>query len=208
MSVPSRLFPACPVPVAATLLTLALAAAAAMAQPATESDGSEAYRLSVRDQIEISIFDEPDLAVSQRIDSSGQINLPLVGTTVIAGRTVREAEAYVASLYVEKRILRRPMATVRVIEYAPREVSVTGQVGAPGMVAFPKEQNAVDIIEVLSRAGGLTERANGRDVQVTRIGPDGKLINFSINVDELLNRGRGQRISVYPGDVISVPSRF
>jgi polysaccharide biosynthesis/export protein len=192
------------------VLALLLPAVAGAAQPPAEPAApasTEAYRLGVRDQIEITIFDEPDLTVAQRIDSSGQINLTLVGTVVIAGKTVREAEDYVAKLYIEKRILRRPMATVRVVEYAPREVSVNGYVGNPGMVAFPKEKNSLDIVEVISRAGGLTERANGKDVQVTRLGPDGRTITFSVNVEEMITRGRGQRVAVYPGDVVSVPPR-
>ena len=197
-------------PLAGVLVFLIAAVAApigAAAAAAEQAAGAPTYRLSVRDLIEVGIFDEPNLTISQRIDSDGRINLTLVGPVVIAGKTVREAEEYIAGLYIEHRLLRRPMATVRVVDYAPREVSVNGQVASPGMLTFPKERASLDIVEVISRCGGLSSRANGRRVQVTRAGPDGEPVVTEVNVDDLIEKGRGERMEIYPGDVIYVPSR-
>lgn len=183
-----------------------LCAAGPVAAADDAAAASQSYALSVRDLIEVTIFDEPELAATQRIDSDGRINLALVGPVVVAGRTVREAEEFVAQTYVEKRLLRRPMATVRVLEYAPREVSVAGQVHAPGMVAFPKEARSIDIVEVIARCGGFTGRANQRRVQITRLGGDGRPIVIEINVEDIVARGRGEPVPVFPGDIVFVPS--
>ena len=42
------------------------------------------YKLSVRDQIQISLFDEADLSDTQRIDGQGQKQLSLIRPTVLA----------------------------------------------------------------------------------------------------------------------------
>jgi polysaccharide export outer membrane protein len=195
-------------PCALTLaLALACPAVVRAQHPPVGEPAMPTYRLVVGDLVEVTIFDEPNLSVAQRIDAAGQINLTLVGPVVLAGRTVREAEEFVAGVYVENRILRRPMATVRVLEYALREVSVNGEVNNPGMLAFPKEVGSLDIVELISRSGGLTRRANGRRVQVTRIGPNGEPFVIEVNVDDLIERGRGVRVVILPGDVLYVPAR-
>jgi polysaccharide export outer membrane protein len=172
------------------------------------ADDAASYRLNLRDEIEVQIFDENDLNTSQRIDGRGQIRVQLVGTVVVAGKTVREAEDFIESLYVEKRILRNPMVTIRVLQYAPREVNVLGEVGNPGAMLFPAEINEMDIVDVIAKSGGFTQLARRNRVEVTRIGPDGKATVREINVDDMI-RGRsrdGARFMVRPGDTISVPA--
>lgn len=174
--------------------------------PDAESGG---YRLSVRDNIEMVIFDEPDLSVAQRIDGEGQIRVPLLGTIKVAGMTVREAEELIEKKYVEDRILKHPMATVRVVEYSVREVSVHGAVASPGSLVFPPEVNSLDVIEVIAKSGGFLETADGKNVRLTRTKPDGSDEVLEINVEAMIT-GRtrsNERILVYPGDVLFVPAR-
>lgn len=177
------------------------------ARSAEEAPQETSYLLNLRDQVEIQIYDEPELSSIQRIDGRGQVRLQLVGTVVIVGKSVREAEEYLEKLYVENRILRNPMATVRVLEYAPREVNVLGAVHTPGTLAFPNEINEMDIVDVIAKAGGFTQIARRNRVEVSRIGPDGRLVVSEVNVDDMI-RGRGRGTSRYmirPGDTISVP---
>ncbi|MGH8020897.1 MAG: polysaccharide biosynthesis/export family protein [Opitutaceae bacterium] len=171
------------------------------------ADAAASYRLNLRDQIEVQIFDEPELSTIQRIDGRGQVRIQLVGTVALAGKTVREAEDFVETLYVEKRILKNPMATVRVIEYAPREVNVLGEVATPGALPFPPEINEMDIVDVIAKAGGFTQIARRNRVEVTRLGSNGKVVVSEINVEDLIRgRGEGVRFMVRPGDTISVPA--
>ena len=176
--------------------------------PAEAADDSEVnYQLSVRDQIEISIFDEPDLKSIQRIDGIGQVRLAHIGTINLAGKTVREAEKYIEGLYVENRILRSPMATVRVLEYSLREIKILGAVATPGTIEFPKEIGRMDIVDAISRAGDFTRTARRNNVRVTRLGPDGRPNSFVVNVDEMISGRRDdvERVYVFPGDTIFVP---
>lgn len=170
------------------------------------------YQLSVRDQIQLVVYEEPDLSTEQRIDGRGQVRIPLIGTTRLAGMTVREAEEYLERAYVEQKFLRNPMVSIRVADYAPKEVDVLGAVVTPGKLTFPMEANSLDIVDVISRMGGFTGIARSNRVRVTRVGSDGRETDFTVNVERMITgRGRGgpeQPVDIYPGDVIWVPERL
>jgi protein involved in polysaccharide export with SLBB domain len=171
------------------------------------------YQLSIRDQIDFSVYDEPDLTASQRIDGHGQIRVPLLGTTKVAGMTIREAEKYLENAYIEKRLLRAPMVTIRVADYAPKEVAVLGAVSSPGKLTFPIEANSLAIVDVISQMGGFTDMARSDNVRVTRVTQGGRKVDFTVNVERMISgRGRGSstetRLEVFPGDVIWVPQRI
>lgn len=177
------------------------------AETVNTDDSEINYQLLVRDQIEINIFDEPDLDTVQRIDGRGQVRLAHLGTIKIAGMTVREAEIFIEKLYVEERILRHPMATVRVLEYTPREIKVLGAVADPGTIEFPKESTRMDIVDALSRAGGFTKVARRNHVRVTRLDEAGQPQVIHVNVDDMISGKRPniERVYVYPGDTIFIP---
>jgi polysaccharide export outer membrane protein len=166
----------------------------------------------IRDQVQVTVFDEPDLSTSQRIDGQGQLRVPLLGHVKFSGLTIRDAEDMLERLYVEGELLKDPMVTVKIDEYAPREVSVLGAVRSPGVIPFPIEVNSMDIVDVISKTGGLAGIAKGEAVRVTRINDSGNQDVFTINVDSLIT-GRGRRSDadrflIYPGDNIYVPDRL
>lgn len=177
---------------------------------------SENYRLSIRDSIAVTIYDEPDLSTAQRIDADGRIRFALLGPRRVAGLTIREAEDMIESLYVEERILRHPQVTIKVENYAPKEISIFGQVRSPGKLAFPIEHNHLDIIDVIAKVGGFTGVSRSDRVRVARIDENGEERILTINVERLISGssslfGRGgdlEETRIYPGDVIYVPERI
>ncbi len=195
-------------------LLIGLFAGNAIAQQRSAPASAEApdtYELSIRDQLEFSVYDEPDLTASQRIDGRGQIRVPLLGTIQVAGMTIREAEEFIQNAYIENRLLRNPMVTIRVADYAPKEVAVLGAVSAPGKLTFPIEANSLDIVDVISQMGGFTDMARSENVRVTRITDGGRKVDFTVNVEQMITgRGRGSEsnIEILPGDVIWVPQRI
>lgn len=101
------------------------------------------------------------------------------------------------------------MATIRVLEYAVREISVHGAVSSPGSLTFPPEVNSLDIIEVIAKSGGFSDKADGRNVRITRINAEGTEEVIEINVEAMIiGKSRDtKRVLVYPGDVLFIPSR-
>lgn len=199
-----------------TAAFLARAGAADAAAPAPGDDGAEKtgyiYHLTITDRIRVSIFQEEDLATISRIDARGNVNLKLIGDLHVAGLTVAEAQRAVEQAYRDGRYLRNPQVTISIEDYAPREVSISGQVKAPGRYLLPIE-STFSIVELVTKAGGLTDIAKGSNVIVTRTSPDGKTVTITVDVDSLI-RGRkssnrdNSAILLEPGDVVYVPERI
>jgi polysaccharide export outer membrane protein len=190
-----------------------VATSQASAQDETEPQEDGSYRLGKLDQIQITIFDEPDLSVAQRINGEGSVRIPLIGVIKVAGLTISKAETRIEEAYVENQILKDPIVSIRVIDYAPKEISILGAVGSPGKLPFPTEVSSLDIVDVISKVGGFTKIARADSVRITRVGDDGREIIFTVNVESMIT-GRGRRsgeparVPIYPGDVIWVPERM
>lgn len=200
-------------PYALLLLALLLALPAATL-PGQENDadivdGESTYRLHTRDYISVEVFDEPDLSREDRITNQGRFRIPLVGNLDLEGLTVREAEAKIREAYIEARILRDPIISIRILEYAPREITVFGAVGRPGKFAFPAEVAEMDIVDVISRVGGFTPLAKQESVRVKRKNEEGETENFTVNVRRMIE-GRGDEETsflILPEDLIFVDER-
>lgn len=204
------------VPLRAILLGLTLLGpviSGTFGQGESDDQNSGNYRLGKLDQIQITIFDEPDLSVAQRISGEGTVRIPLIGELKLKGLPIRKAEGLIENAYVENQILKNPIVSIRVIDYAPKEISILGAVGSPGKLPFPTEMTSLDIVDVISKVGGFSKVARADSVRITRIGEDGREIIFTVNVESMIT-GRGKRsgeptrVPVYPGDVIWVPERL
>ena len=193
------------------------AAAQSASEPAATGPAAPktdpAYRLIVGDLVAISVFGEGELSIAQKLDTQGRVRLALVGDIELAGRSVREAENLIEQRYIEQRILRKPMVNISVQAYAVRDISILGAVRAPGKMAFPPEKSALDITDVVTRAGGFLPTAKSDAVKVTRGAADGRETTVELNVEAMLTR-RGATSStpkeylIYPGDRIWVPERL
>ncbi|HUL52411.1 MAG TPA: polysaccharide biosynthesis/export family protein [Opitutaceae bacterium] len=170
------------------------------------------YRLTNTDRLRIVVFGEPDLATISRIDARGNVNLYLVGDVHVAGSTVNEAQKTIETAYRDGRFLRNPQVTISVEDYAPRTVTVDGQVKSPGPVSLPTE-STLTVYQAIIRAGGFTDIAKGSAVTVTRLLPDGTKKVFTVDVDSLI-KGRDRAkteddsLLLEPGDIIYVPERL
>ena len=183
--------------------------------PATpDSKRSIPYRVITNDRLGIHIFQEEDLSLTVRVDVKGNVNLNLVGLVHVYGQTLSEAEKTIEKAYQDAHILRHPEVTLTIEEYAPREVSVQGQVKNPNRYSLPLE-TATTLSEIISRAGGFTDTGKGTAVRVTRILPDGTTRFFEVDVDDVMkgkekNKAKVEAANMLlePGDLIYVPERI
>ena len=198
-----------------TLLGAFCLASSALASDATSAEKAKiSYLMIPRDLVAISVYDEPDLAVEQRLDGQGTVRVPLLGNVRLAGLTVREGEKRLAEAFVENRFLVSPELTIHVMEYAPRLVSVLGEVNNPGPVQFPVETGAMDIVYVISLAGDFTGVAKTNAVKVRRTNANGEETRMTVDVTAMVGSGKEREATeanfflVYPDDVIFVPERL
>lgn len=87
-----------------------------------------------------------------------------------------------------------------------RYVEVTGLVNAPGIIFFPP-QRGLTITEAISMAGGQTQRAELRDVELTRKEPDGTTKTRIVDITAIMKARGAKNVALQPGDVIFVPPR-
>jgi polysaccharide export outer membrane protein len=184
------------------------------AEPPAKADTKQnfIYKLTNTDRLRIMVYGEPDLSTISRIDARGNVNLYLMGDVHVAGCTVNEAQKIIESAYREGRFLRNPQVTISVEDYAPRTVTVDGQVKNPGPISLPTE-STLTVYQAIIRAGGFTDIAKGSAVNVSRVLPDGTKKVFTVDVDSLIkgkdrNKVADDTLLLEPGDIIYVPERL
>ena len=170
------------------------------------------HTLALADRVRISVYQEEDLASLTRIDARGRVNLPLIGEINIGGLTVIEAQAVIENAYKDGRFLRNPQVTVSVEEYAPREVSIQGQIRNAGRYTLPIE-STLTVVELVTKAGGITDIGKGSAVTVTRLLPDGTKKVFTVDVDSVIRGKKDSKtddsaLLLQPGDIVYVPERL
>ena len=84
-------------------------------------EGENDYRLGAQDLIEVSVFGVEDLSKTVRVNSNGQISLPLVGAVMAGGRTIPELEANWPG--ASRGSLQRPQVTVFVKEFSSQRIN-------------------------------------------------------------------------------------
>jgi polysaccharide biosynthesis/export protein len=209
-----RHFPLCLPFAFAAVAALFVGASALCADAPNDTAGRQiaSYTLTNTDRLRIAVYQEDDLSSIVRIDANGNVNLPLVGEVKISGLTVREAQLAIEDAYRTGRFLRNPQVTITVEEYASREVSIEGQVRNPGRFPLPIE-STMTVVDLVIKAGGLTDIAKGTDVTITRNSPDGKKITYSVDVESIIKGKKPANpndtsLQLQPGDIVYVPERL
>ena len=163
------------------------------------------YRLGSGDQIEIEVFNVPDYTGSFEVLSDGSLQLPLVGRVSVFGLTLTEATNRITLAYGE--YIRQPYVDVAIVQTRPIRLAVAGQVNRPGAYAFDTvgATTPVTLTRALQTAGGITQLANIRDIQVVRAAnPNASPIN--VDLWTLLQSGElTQDITLQDGDRVVVP---
>lgn len=129
----------------------------ALLRKRSSADGARdsSYRIGPQDEVEINVFDVPEMNVSVRVNQSGFVSLPLVGAVKAGGLTesdLRDSLRQRLSAYV-----RNPQISVFISNYGSQKVAVMGAVRNPGTYALKKGSNS--ILELISEAGGVSEKA-------------------------------------------------
>ncbi len=158
------------------------------------------------DLIGVTVYGAPELSRSARVDSQGEIRLPMVKRKIhAAGLLPAQLEAEIARALEEEQILVAPIVTVGVVEYRSRPISVAGAVRRP--LTF-QATGAVTLLDALTRAEGLSPSA-GPEILVSKIkkGPEeGAVLIERIPVKELLDTADSKwNIRLTGGEEIRVP---
>ena len=161
-------------------------------------EGQTEYRLGPQDQIEVSIFGVEDLSKVVRVNSNGQISLPLIGGVLAGGRTIPELESDLAKRYSQG-YLQNPQITIFVKEYASQRITLEGAVEKPGIYPLTGKTTLLQAIAV---AGGVSALADLNGVVVFRQ-VDGRRAAAVYSLRDLRS-GAIEDLQLYGDDMIVV----
>jgi len=181
---------------------LALSAQTAPSEPApaaaAQSASPAGLRISGGDLLEVAVYGADDLKRDIRVNSAGDITLPLIGVVHVGGLPAETAEKAIADSYLKGGFVKDPQVTVLIKEFATQGISVLGEVTKPGV--YPA-LGARRLFDMISAASGMTPKA-GRAITITRRNDPDHPIELALQQD--LSRSLGSNVDVYPGDTIVV----
>jgi polysaccharide export outer membrane protein len=158
------------------------------------------YTVKPGDTLSISVWKEPDLQKETLVRPDGSFSFPLVGEVDAKGKTVADLNKFVSQKLAK--FISDPVVTVSIQEIKGNKVYVIGQVNRPGEFIM---NPSVDVMQVLSMAGGTTPFASLGDIVILRRTPAGKQsLPFRYN-DVVKGRKMDQNIDLQAGDVVVVP---
>lgn len=190
--------------ISALLFACLLLASPGFAETSSPS-ATAPYRISKGDALRVDIIGRPELSGRFTVESNGTVTLPLIGSVLVAGKTVSDAAGELSGRFalVDRDILRVNLA---VAESQNQKVFVLGAVLHPGSYSFLEPTNAWDAI---AEAGGTSPDA---DLSAVEIIPGdtqtGRAVK-TIDVDSALRDGTLNTLEpLHPGDAVRVPRGF
>lgn len=158
------------------------------------------YRIGPLDTLDISVFQVENLTRTVQVDTSGQIDFPLLGAVIAAGKTTREL-ADEMSNRLGRRYLEAPHVSVYVRQSVSRRFTVEGAVSHPGVFDIT---GRMTLLQAIATAQGVEPAANLRQIVVFRTVNQQRMAGIADLAD--VRSGKLPDPEIYPGDIIVVPS--
>ena len=183
---------------------------------------NDGYKIGVDDQVQVSVWRNPDLSITGPVRPDGKISVPLIGDVQAGGVAPEEVAAD-----IEKKLayyIRDPKVAVIVSELKSHEfltrVRVTGAVRTPKTLQY---RQGMTVLDAILEAGSVNEFAAPNRTKVHRkIDPKSepkpdakseakgkKTKVIPIKLGDILTDGNlTTNIELNPGDVVTVPERL
>ena len=158
----------------------------------------ESMLIGPGDEVNVEVFDTPDLDQNGRVTDAGEFPLMLGGKVRLASLTTIEAARTIEAALINSHVMYYPKVLVTVTQYATQNVTVFGQVNRPGSYSIDTPRSVID---VLGLAGGLTDLAD-RHVTIERHTSHRQISYYVSNRPGDL---QDQTAMVNPGDKLIVP---
>jgi polysaccharide export outer membrane protein len=157
------------------------------------------YLMGVGDKLNVRVFQVADLSFENLvIDTSGNVQLPLIGSVRGAGRTASEMASDIAGRLAAQ-YLRDPQVTVTVTEAASQKITVDGAVTKPGVYEM---RGSTTLLQAVAMAEGPTRVADLTKVAVFRT-IDGRRAVALFDL-EAIRQGRADDPQVLGDDIVVV----
>lgn len=168
-------------------------------QPVAHAESSKSQFFSAGETIEIVVQGENDLSGSYYIDKKGNIDLPLIGSVHVAGKTGNEIKNAITK-NLKDGYIKNPIVTVKTTKTddatAKKGIYVVGEIKSPGYYALP--ENASHLLNIVALAGGYTKQANKEEFEIVR----------NINGTHYRKKAKSGALEFLDGDIIIIKERL
>ena len=171
----------------------------AAAVPVAKPDLRREYLLGPDDLVRVDVFQVEGLSRKVRVNSSGEIALPLVGSVPVAGLSAQDAEDLIKTK-LRERYLQNPQVSVSVEEFTSQRVVVDGAVVRPGVYPLT---GRMTLLQLFALADGPAEYADIHAVRVFRAGNLGKKESLFYDLAQIRG-GAAKDPALQGGDVVEV----
>jgi polysaccharide export outer membrane protein len=162
-------------------------------------EGGTDYRIGAQDLLEISVFGIDDLSRTVRVNSNGQISLPLIGGVLAGGKTIPELEQAIGAK-LKNGYLQDPQVTVFVKEFTSQRVTLEGALNKPGIYPLTGKTS---LLQAIAMAQGVDEDTADLQGVVVFRQVDGKRMGAVFDLAQV-RAGLMPDPQVYGDDVIVV----
>jgi len=166
----------------------------------------DAYKMSVGDEVQVTVWKNPELSVTEPIRPDGKIAIPLVGDVMAAGRepeVLAEDIRDKLSVYVKNPNVTVILLALKGHEFLSR-IRVTGSVEES--ISIPYSQG-MTVLDAVLEAGSVDLYADSNRTKLYRRTEEGSEA-YDIRLEDILEEG-DMKTNIYlePGDIITVPEQ-
>jgi polysaccharide export outer membrane protein len=175
--------------------------------PAPEFAASPDYNYVIGpgDNVNITVWRNPELSMSVPVRPDGKITGPLVEDMPVMGKDstsiAREMEKALS------KYIRDPVVTVIVTNFVgpySEQIRIVGEAARPQALAYRQKMTLLD---VMIAVGGITDFADGNGARILRTAEGNK--QYRIRIKDLIKRGDvSANVEMKPGDVIIIPQSW
>ena len=178
-----------------------------VAQDSAAPSLSTEYLIGPGDNLQIFVWQNPDLSLSLPVRPDGKISMPLVEDMQAVGKTPTQLSRDIETRLSE--YIKTPQVNIIVTGFVGtfgEQIRVVGNAARPSALSYRRDMTLLD---VMIEVGGLAEGAAGNRARIVRR-YGGNPREIKVRIDDLLNKGKiSANLKMMPGDVLIIPeSRF
>ena len=160
--------------------------------------GAAPVTLTSGDVVKLTFPGSADLDQSQKIQTDGKINLPMIGQVQAAGRSIGSLQAELTALY--KPQLQNTEVVVS-LDSSVIPVVISGAVEKPAKLFFDRPTT---VFQAIMEAGGVNEFGNLKNVHLIRT-INGQQVTRTLDLRSTLEGRTTNAVYLRNGDIIYVP---
>lgn len=173
-----------------------------------DAEKEPVYRMNAGDQIEIRVYDHPDIGMKTLIGPDGTVGMSFIGQVKLSGQTIAEGAEFIRkglSPYVKN-----PVVSITILDVQSETATIAGSCAKPGVYGISQSTRLADFYAM---AGSSANRLfNGVNVDVADLDNSIFIRNGEIvpvNFHKAIDRGDPvHNIHVRKGDYVFIAQRM